>query len=499
MSYHFPMQDLLRRGWNPVYVATVEDFRELNLIGGSTMGMVHTLFLPRLNALCGALIGASTGLFVADAFLNYAMVLVLLFTAYDFSRRFWGVGKALSALFSFSVAFTTKFSAFLTGYVDYLTYAGILTMLFSSVLYLRERRVGDLVVFASAFLVAALAKSTGLVVSALVGICLVPRLWKDKKFWAACCLAGVYVAVVGFSPFITSWMNYGSPLYPMISFSSAHPPIDITSDFTGNPDALKMGYVARSVYAWVSPWLAEKACALVYGKPDFNPVFTVYGGVCGFGTMFRFLLLASVAALLLSRKNAVTAICGFLFVTTLVAPLKYLGYSRYFLQVWAIPPLALFNLAACPIAQLAKCRFARAIRSAALSVPVLVALFCTARTLAFNGRCLALESRRQAAIEKLKSESACWRSDGACENSYMLSRRLNVAGVEYCREAGIGGNASALSYAPQHIWASVENAKEEAESVEAEFFIANSVGDLFRFPWLKAYSSFPKVLWSGFN
>ena len=54
MSYHFPMQDLLRRGWNPVYAATVEDFRGLNLIGGHTMGMMHTLFLPRLSALCGA-------------------------------------------------------------------------------------------------------------------------------------------------------------------------------------------------------------------------------------------------------------------------------------------------------------------------------------------------------------------------------------------------------------------------------------------------------------
>ena len=130
---------------------------------------------------------------------------------------------------------------------------------------------------------------------------------------------------------------------------------------------------------------------------------------------------------------------------------------------------------------------------------LLVALFCAARTLAFNGRCLALESRRQAAMERLKGASAVWRSGGECENSYMLSRRLAVAGIELRRAADAASPAPALSYDPQHVWAAAENAKAEADAADAEFFIANSAGDLLRFPWLKAYSSPPKILWSGFN
>ena len=39
MDYHFPMQDLLRRGWNPVRVATIEDFHQL--LGGLTVSEIR--------------------------------------------------------------------------------------------------------------------------------------------------------------------------------------------------------------------------------------------------------------------------------------------------------------------------------------------------------------------------------------------------------------------------------------------------------------------------
>ena len=499
MDYHFPMQDLLRRGWNPVRVATIEDFHQL--LGGLTASETHTLFLPRLNALCGALVGLSTGLFVADAFLNCVLVLVLLATAYDFAQRVWRQGRAMSMLFAFSLTFTTKLTSFLYGYVDYITYAGIMVMLMSAALYFLERKTFDLLLISVAVVVSTLAKSTGLVVSVLLCLCMLPFLWKDRRYWCFCAAAAFYVVVVGYSPLITSWINYGCPLYPTMSWSLSHPAIDITADFTGNADALRMGYVARSLYAWVSPSATVKLCSIVYGNPDFNPVFTVFGGVDGFGSGFRVLLLASVIALIASKKNIVTAMCGFIFLTTLVTPLKYIGFSRYFPQMWAIPALALFNLAAFPCCNkvLGSHCVKSLFRILCIALPVTVAAFCALRTLAFGGRCLAIEASRQHALAEMKKISSKWRHDAAQQKTYALARRMCVAGIDcVVGENGESGLPS-YSYDEAYMWASVEKAKDAAEAVHNEFFIVNSTGQILHFPWRKAFSSRPDILWYGFS
>lgn len=496
MSYHFPMQDLLRCGWNPTRVATIEAFNEM--VGNLSLSPIHTLFLPRLTALCGALVGLSTGLFVADAFLNYALVFVLLATAYDFARRIWLFGRLMSVLFAFSLTFTTKFTAFLAGYVDYVTYAGILIMLMTAALYVVERKPLDILTLAAAILVSTLAKSTGFVISVLLCACVVPFLWKDRRFWYLCAFVALYVIIVGYSPLVTSWINYGCPLYPTMSWSSAHPPIDITSDFSGNSDALSMGYVARSLYAWVSPALTIKLCAMINGNPDFNPVFTVCGGVAGFGTVFRIMLLLSLIALIASKKNVVTLICVFIFATTLVAPLKYIGFSRYFLQIWAIPSLALFNLAAFPLYKPSKPFVAKVLQLSYVVLPVMIAALCTVRTLAFNGRCFALESARQQTLAELRGRSAKWQVSSKNWNLYSLVRRMKVAGIDCVVKDEIDPVLPVFSYDGQYMWAAVENARDAAVAVDNEFFIADSVGSFLRFPWRKAYLSWPHVLWYGF-
>lgn len=496
MAYHFPMQDLLRCGWNPTKVSTIEAFRELT--GNLSLSEIHTLFLPRLNALCGALVGLSTGLFVADSFLNYALVFVLLATAYDFARRIWVFGRFMSVLFAFSLTFTTKFTAFLAGYVDYLTYAGVVIILLSSAMYLAERRTLDLIVLLVGILVSTLAKSTGFVISVMLCGCLLPVLWKDRRFWGLCASVAIYVIVVGYSPLITSWINYGCPLYPTMSWSSAHPPIDITSDFSGNADALSMGYVSRSLYAWVSPGLTVKLCSLLNGNPDFNPVFTVCGGVAGFGTGFRFMLLMSLLALILSKKNIVTAICGFIFVTTFVAPLKYIGFSRYFLQIWAVPALALFNLAAFPLYRPSKQLLENALRLAFVALPVVLAVLCTLRTLAFNGRCLAMEASRQQALAELREHANKWQISSNNGYLYSLVRRMKVAGIDCVVRDDVDPVLPTFSYDGQYMWAATNNAKDEAVAVADEFFIVDSPASLLRFPWRKAYLACPHILWLGF-
>jgi len=493
MNYHFPMQDLIRCGWNPVYVAKAEDFKAV--LGGRTLSLVHTLFLPRMTALCGALVGASTGLFVADSFLSYALVASLCASSYVFAKRVMGAERNVAMLFSFAIVCTTKFTAFLSGYVDYVSYASLMLTLFGGCMYALEKRNEDLVLMILGMAIASLAKTTGLVVSVMFAVALLPFPWRDKRFYAAGGIVLGLVLVVGCSPLVTSWVHYGCPLYPTMSLSVEHPVIDITSDFTGNEDAMRMGYVARSCYAWVSPSITTKVCALIYGQPHFHPVFDVCGGVAGFGTAFRFLLGLSVLALLFSKKNSVTLLCVFVFLTTLVTPLKYVGFPRYFLQVWAIPPLAIFNFVTAPVLHGRNEWLGRTLKIAALTIPVSIAALCFLRSLAFYGRSIAIEDARQKTLENMKQDSDTWCLSSKWQNTYSLTRRLDAAGIKWKRKEDADKTCPMMSYDGKYLWATaVKDARQEAEIYEQRFPIADSVGMLVRFPWRRAFSSFPRPL-----
>lgn len=498
LVYHFPMQDLLRNGWNPVYQATFEDFHQV--IGNAHMSEIHTLFLPRLIALCGALVASSTNLFIADSFLNYALLFTLCTTSYEFSRRVIcdsDRGSLINILFAFAIAFTTKFTAFLSGYIDYSVYAATLIMIFAACMYWKDRRSSDLILTILAIVIASLAKSTGLVVVALFVMASMPFFYRDRNYWIGGISAAVLILIIGFSPLITSTIHYGCPLYPTMSFSAAHPAIDITNDFTGNADALKMGYLARTCFAWVSPTLTTKLCAFFYGQPNFDPVFTVCGGVAGFGTVFRFLLGASVISLIFSQKNVITCICAFLFLTTLVTPLKYVGFSRYFLQVWAIPPLAIFNLVSNPIWKDHDALWSKSIRYGLMIVPVLIAALCAVRSLAFYGRTIGLETDRQTALSTLKVVSDRWCVGQDNPSTYTLVRRMAAEDMT-CKIVvpGVTNDLPRIDYYGQFAWASIRDAKAGALTAEESYPIANSVGELFSFPWRKSFSSWPHILWN---
>jgi len=296
---------------------------------------------------------------------------------------------------------------------------------------------------------------------------------------------------------VTSTIHYACPLYPTMSFSAAHPAIDITNDFTGNADALRMGYFARLCYAWVSPRLTTKVCSLVYGRPDFDPVFTVFGGVDGFGTSFRLLLGVSVLALIFAKKNLVTGLCAFLFLTTLVTPLKYVGYSRYFTQVWAIPPLAIFNLVAHPLWRNRDAAWSWGLRSGVVLIPFAIAVLCGIRSLAFYGRTLGIEKCRQVALSALKAASPVWRVDVDQMNSYTLVRRLEVADILYRDKGEESADAfPEFDFDGSFLWACERDAQRRAQSVDQAFPVVNSIGEIVRFPWGKAFSARPQILWN---
>ena len=343
-TYHLPMQRLLRQGWNPVFDSTVEKFYPL--VEGTHLWFYHTLFLPKFHQLCGAIVSSAFHLFIGDAFLGYVLIACLFATSLKVARRYWNVGAWVGVLFACGLTFPPTVMYVLYGFVDYSSYASFCTAALSLVLYRNGRELSDLVLFVVAACICMTTKTTGILCIGLLVLLTLPLLWARTAYWHALLALGLLVAVVGASPLLTAWIQYGSPFYPSMTFNPEVPVVDIACDFdlTANADALSMGYLSRICYAWVSPKLTVAAIRLLEGNTGFSPVFEVAGcGVAGIGLWFNILLLVSVVLLVASRKNLVTWLCVIIFVSSNFAPLKFIGFERYFPQIWAIFPLAVMN------------------------------------------------------------------------------------------------------------------------------------------------------------
>lgn len=479
LAYHFPMQRLLAEGWNPVADATMEDFQALlRADGGGALRPWHTLFLPRLAALCGASVGALTGFFVADAFLGYALFLALWRVAARFAREHWRCGAAMAALFAAALVLSPALPWLLVGLVDHLVYAGLLGAALAYLTWRRTRLPGDLLLAALCLGSAMLSKTTGLLWGGLACVLAVALDRRRVGLRRALLALACFGLVVGASPFLTSWAHHGSPFYPYFTLGG-HPPVDITGDFDGNADALAMGYPTRILYAWVSPALAVRLCAWLSGDPGFSPLFTVYGGAAGWGAAFRVLLLLSAVALTLARPNAVTALCLFLFATANLAPLKYIGYARYFPQIWAIPFLAAFNLAYAPRPILARLR--PLLRPAVACGVAALTLLGGARALAYQGRQWRLEHERQTRFAAMAARSSAWALSGA-EPSYTLRKRMEAAGLTLTTDPAaprFRSNHTFLMPIP-------EGDADPSPALDARFPVCTTPGDLLRFPYAEA-------------
>ncbi len=491
-NYHFPMQYLLRHGWNPVFDSTLEKFTAL--AGDAQLSVYHTLFLPKFSSLCGAITASALGLFSGDGFLGYVLIVCLFSAAMKFTKRYWAGNALLGILFASGLTFSTKITSFLAGQVDYSTYASFCISALMLLLYVRDRRLSDLVGFAVSTCICMSSKSTGILCCAVLVTMTLPLLYKRIGYWRALFGIGVVVALVGASPLLTAWIQYGSPFYPSMTFNPSVEVVDITNDFTGNADALSMGYLSRMCYAWVSPKLTVAIIRLLDGNPNFSPTFSVCGGVAGAGLWFNCLLALSVVLLAASRKNTVTWLCVIIFVSANFAPLKYIGYSRYFPQIWAIFPLSVMNFI-CTAKNGETWQRMKAVRRIA-SVGVVLILsglsgLSLLRTLAYEGRMLAQERLRQDLIATFPCDRSVRVDDG--DYRFTTVKRFEQAGVRLVKSADgevdtVMQSNSALPCQDTH--------PKVYEDLNNRFPICDGVKTLFcTFRWCEVFENIPHVLW----
>ena len=492
-NYHFPMQYLLHHGWNPVFDSTIEKFAPL--IGDAQASIYHTLFLPKFSSLCGAIVASAFCLFSGDGFLGYILIICLFSTCLTFARRYWSANVFLCVLFASAMTFSTKITSFLAGQVDYSTYASFCISMLALVLYIRDSRLPDLLLFSAATCICVASKSTGVLCCGVLVILTLPFLFKRVGYWRALFWTGVVFVIVDASPILTAWVQYGSPFYPSMTFNPNVEVVDITNDFTGNADALSMGYLSRICYAWVSPKLTIAAIRLLEGRPDFNPVFTNCGGVAGLGLWFNGLLLISVVLLAVSRKNLITWLCVLIFASANFAPLKYLGYNRYFPQIWAIFPLAVLNFI-CTTKETWRGRKMALLRRFCMFVFAVVlaglAGLSLLRTLAYQGRMLVQERFRQDLILNV-SQGKQVVNVGENDYRFVSARRFEQAGVRLsktkdgCVDTVMQSDSALPGY---------DSSPEVYADLNARFPFCDGVKSLlFGFHWLDVFDNLPHVLW----
>lgn len=492
-NYHFPMQYLLKNGWNPVFDSTVEKFAAI--AGDANLSVYHTLFLPKFSSLCGAIVASAFGLFSGDGFLGYMLVVCLFVSSIKFARRYLDANIAVSIIFAMGMTFSTKITSFLAGQVDYTVYASFCIASMSLVLYAWGRKIGDLAVFAIASCICMSSKTTGILCCFVLIVMTLPMLYRCIGYWRVLIIVGIVVAIIGASPLLTSWIQYGSPFYPSMTFDPRMSVVDITSDFTGNEDALSMGLLARICYAWVSPDLTVAAIRFLEGNSSFKPVFTVCGGVTGFGMWFNILLLVSIVLLLSSRKNLITLLCVIAFISSNFAPLKYIGYGRYFPQIWVIFPLAVLNFVCTTKSKECNNRLVKVIKNCAIyglyAILLSMSVLSFARIIAYQGRMLVQERYRQDLIATFQSNKPV----RVNKRDYKFTNvaRFKQAGVSIVKsDDGVVDTVMQKDSAlPCY-----DKSPEVYDNLNRYFPICNSVRSLIcDFKWFDVIHHIPHVLW----
>ena len=484
---HIPMQLLLREGWNPVFDSTLEKFG--TVVDIPLVSVYHTLFMPKTAAFCGALAAQATGLWECSAFLGYLLLFAMSRTAFVFAGRLWGCGRWGGLLFAVSVSVTSTMTRMLEGPNDFHWYAALVTALLSLVLYHRDRNPRDCLLAVMASAICATVKSAGLANVVL--------LW--GAFWLCSRKRGepcrglpavtLLVLWIGISPLVTSWIQYGSPLYPAATFDPKIEPADVTDDFRANADGERMGHLARFVHGWISPALAKKACALWYRKADFDPVFFVRNGVGGLKSL-NVLFCLGIVLLLLARKNPVT-LAGLWIVLTLICyPVKYIGFLRYFPHAWLVVPLGIYQFCRFPPGWLRRWPPAeRALRISLYSVLGAVSLAYCLNVFAFQWRCMTIEGRMQELLASYRETGTTVEIPCNAQRGYAVSKRLACGNVDH-----VVGRRKMENFDEDTSFPRYKEYFLTYWRYLGEYPVCNTPANLLRFKWLDLFRHFPHPL-----
>lgn len=334
---HLPAVRLLAAGWNPLEVRAPEAFQSAYGFGLSDMKLLHVLFQPKAVWIFNAVAGS----FTRDFLCPMLPILVFLFSVT--LVEVWhglksSVGhRALAAVVLYAVIPTL---ACAVDAVVALAAIGLLMSMWSAI---ARKGVRPLSLTVFTFWLCA-AKGSGIAQAAVywsvfVVVVLCRRL-PSRQVIGSLAVSLALALTVCFSPFVTSWVDYGHPLYPnRTADAEKFPAVDLLADFLTdrNDDAREMGYWGTFVYAYVSPALSNAYYARKTGRPDFQAKRSVnkhYPTDCQDQTFavdpsVRIVFWICIAILSVWGSAAGRMVSGMVLLSLLAVPYPLFGYLRY--------------------------------------------------------------------------------------------------------------------------------------------------------------------------
>lgn len=357
-AYHRPASMLMAAGWNPVFDSTVESVEALRMPDES-MRVWHVAYLPRAFWIFNAVLYKTVGCVEAGDALNVLLCVLSYQMVSRLLARVLGMTGTTRRVAAVLVTMSPTVVALLFGGMcDGGFYSLFVIAVVAATLYAKTGGMQWAWCVGATFPMLANLKFTGVVccgvISAVFFVACV-KAWRSNGVglqmvarWLQVIAASIGVAaVIGFSPYVTSWARYGGPFYPAHSFDARQPLANnLTADFLSmNKDAERMGYAGRFAYAYLSQSLTLS----LYGEGAeggrFSPRFDVSGGVGGFGPVFRGAFILSLMLLPFIRLRNLGWLLSCIMLTVLLQPPMYVGYARYVSQFYAFPLLVFFAAA----------------------------------------------------------------------------------------------------------------------------------------------------------
>ena len=352
-AYHIPAVRMLADGWNPLYVRTPESVLRFAGLAVGDCRIDHIVFLPKIVWVFDAVAFHFTG----DIFNPMEPVLWFLFPAVSLHvwRAMEGAHvawKILSVPFLYCLQFNSAYV------IDSVVALSAIGLFLSFEEALSGKRVDILSLAVYSFWMMG-AKTTGLAHGMLFwAVFLLFAFWRKgvakqilKRIAVAISLIFLMLVVACASPFLTSAIDYGHPLYPQYTFDDGRSPArEMAYEFAAseNNDAAQMGYVGRYVNAFVSPSLARTWYRWRLDKPTFSPESAVWRHypTDGDGTSptrpgVRIAFWFSTLLLLFAARPSFRPIALMVLLGIGSVPPRMLGYIRY-IPWWLAPTLLLY-------------------------------------------------------------------------------------------------------------------------------------------------------------
>ncbi len=351
--YQIPAVQMLSEGWNPFRERTPEAVAALFGIDVADCRMLHIVYAAKMVWIFDAV----AGFFTNDPFNPLVPILFFIvpgaccriFRSMRGSAWWW---KATAVAMLFCMAPNTPY---VTDAVVAIAAVGLL-LSFEEALAGRGLDVFSLVVY-SFWMMG--SKTNGMVHGVLFWMLFVAcvAIWRRGDFcrcFRSGAVAAILLLVANATPYITSALDYGHPLYPRYTIDEKRfPSVDITQDFlTGrNEDAESMSWGGLFVNAYVSPSLARIWYMWRLDKPNFLPHSNNYAhypndsdGTCPTRFGMRFAFWFSIVVMVVMRPRTFGPVAAMAVAGIAAVPSQTMGYCRYIAWWQAMPLFAFISL-----------------------------------------------------------------------------------------------------------------------------------------------------------